>query len=88
MPKFQLPTTPVHAPSLPNWHRVTDTEVGKTFATCALINRASRSGLRAVGLKPIAAGTDAHGVNDDVARITAANTVELPEHIISPACCD
>lgn len=64
----------------------TDTEVGKTFATCALINRASRSGLRAVGLKPIAAGTDAHGVNDDVARIKAANTVELPERIINPYC--
>lgn len=64
----------------------TDTEVGKTFATCALLNRASRNGLRAIGLKPIAAGTDVQGINDDVARIKAANNLDLPERIINPYC--
>ena len=35
----------------------TDTEIGKTFITCALLQRARQLGLRAVGVKPIAAGT-------------------------------
>lgn len=64
----------------------TDTEIGKTFVTCALLERARQDGLRAVGLKPVAAGTDAAGVNDDVARIRAASTVVLPPEIINPYC--
>ena len=34
----------------------TDTEIGKTFITCALLHRARLDGLTAAGLKPIAAG--------------------------------
>lgn len=34
----------------------TDTEVGKTFATCALLKAAAARGLSTVGLKPLAAG--------------------------------
>jgi dethiobiotin synthetase len=64
----------------------TDTEVGKTFITCALLHRASQHGLRAAGLKPVAAGTDAAGLNDDVENIRAASTVELPLAIINPYC--
>lgn len=64
----------------------TDTEVGKTFITCALLHRARLDGLTAVGLKPIAAGTDAQGINEDVAEITAANHVALPPEVINPYC--
>jgi dethiobiotin synthetase len=64
----------------------TDTEIGKTFITCALLHRASLDGLKAVGLKPIAAGTDAAGLNDDVEAIRAASNVELPRQIINPYC--
>lgn len=64
----------------------TDTEVGKTFITCALLHRARRDGLRAAGLKPVAAGTDAAGKNEDVENIRAANAVVLPEEIINPYC--
>ncbi len=64
----------------------TDTEIGKTFITCALLHRARLDGQRALGLKPIAAGTDAEGRNDDVERIRAANSVELPETILNPYC--
>lgn len=64
----------------------TDTEVGKTFITCALLHRARLDGLTAVALKPIAAGTDAHGINEDVAEITAANHIALPPEIINPYC--
>lgn len=64
----------------------TDTEIGKTFITCALLQRAGLDGLKAVGLKPIAAGTDAAGLNDDVEAIRAASNVELPREIINPYC--
>jgi dethiobiotin synthetase len=64
----------------------TDTEIGKTFITCALLHRAGRDGLKAVGLKPIAAGTDAAGLNDDVEAIRAASNIDLPRQIINPYC--
>lgn len=64
----------------------TDTEIGKTFITCALLHRAGQDGRKAIGLKPIAAGTDAAGLNDDVEAIRAASNVELPREIINPYC--
>jgi dethiobiotin synthetase len=62
----------------------TDTEIGKTHATCALLATAAHQGLRSVALKPVAAGTDATGRNDDVVRLTAASNVALPERTINP----
>ncbi|HXE37023.1 MAG TPA: dethiobiotin synthase [Azonexus sp.] len=64
----------------------TDTEVGKTFITCALLHRAARDGLRAAGLKPVAAGTDAAGRNEDVEAIRAASNLKLPDATINPYC--
>jgi len=64
----------------------TDTEIGKTFITCALLHHAHLDGLKAVGLKPVAAGTDTAGRNDDVEAIRAASNVELPREIINPYC--
>ena len=64
----------------------TDTEIGKTFITCALLHRARRDGLRAAGLKPVAAGTDASGLNEDVENIRAASSIDLPRHLINPYC--
>jgi len=64
----------------------TDTEIGKTFVTCALLHRAGRDDLKAAGLKPVAAGTDGAGLNDDVEAIRAASNVELPREIINPYC--
>src|SRR5574343_612636 len=64
----------------------TDTEIGKTFITCALIHRARQSGIAAVGLKPIAAGTNEAGLNDDVERIRAANALALPPALLNPSC--
>lgn len=37
----------------------TDTGVGKTLATCVLLERARADGLRAAGMKPVAAGCEA-----------------------------
>jgi dethiobiotin synthetase len=64
----------------------TDTEIGKTFTTCTLLHRARQLGLRAAGIKPVAAGTDAAGRNEDVERIRAASNVALPREVINPCC--
>ncbi|HEX6735405.1 MAG TPA: dethiobiotin synthase [Azonexus sp.] len=64
----------------------TDTEIGKTFVTCALLHRARQLGLSAVGLKPVAAGTDAAGRNDDVEAIRAASSLQLAPEIVNPYC--
>jgi len=64
----------------------TDTEIGKTFITCALLQRARQLGLKAAGIKPIAAGTDVTGKNEDVENIRAASSVVLGEEIINPYC--
>jgi dethiobiotin synthetase len=42
----------------------TDTGVGKTMVTCALLRKCAAAGLRAVGMKPVAAG----GGDDNDAR--------------------
>lgn len=64
----------------------TDTDVGKTHVACALLHRARRAGRTAVGLKPVAAGTDEHGDNDDVLRLRAASSLQLPADIVNPYC--
>ncbi len=64
----------------------TDTEIGKTFITCALLQHAAQRGIRAAGVKPVAAGTDADGRNDDVENIRAASTVALADDILNPYC--
>jgi dethiobiotin synthetase len=62
----------------------TDTEVGKTYATCALLHRFRQQGFSAVGLKPVAAGVDAAGKNEDVEALRAASSVALPERVQNP----
>jgi dethiobiotin synthetase len=64
----------------------TDTDAGKTFVTCALLDRARRDGLRAAGLKPVAAGTDAQWRNDDIERIVAASSAKLPAEVVNQYC--
>lgn len=62
----------------------TDTGVGKTHMTCALLHATHRLGLTAVGMKPIAAGVDADGCNDDVVRLLAASSVQPPLEWVNP----
>ena len=62
----------------------TDTEVGKTFVTCALLHVLRNQGVRAIGMKPIAAGTDADGKNDDVESLIAASGVQAARELINP----
>lgn len=62
----------------------TDTEVGKTFSTCALLHALHQRGLKAAGMKPVAAGTDAAGANEDVEQILAASGAGLPRELVNP----
>ena len=43
----------------------TDTGVGKTAISCALLAAAAEAGLRTAAVKPVAAGCDDNGQNED-----------------------
>lgn len=65
----------------------TDTGVGKTRVTAALLHAYADLGYRVVGMKPVAAGADKLGevwVNEDVAELRAAANVEAPLEWINP----
>ena len=62
----------------------TDTEVGKTFVACALLHALRKRGYSAIGMKPVAAGTDARGRNDDVEALIAAASVKAPREHVNP----
>ena len=64
----------------------TDTGVGKTLIACALLHRLRQRGLKAVGMKPIAAGCErtAEGlINEDVEALRAASSIALPREAIN-----
>lgn len=62
----------------------TDTEIGKTFVACALLHALRNQGISAIGMKPVAAGTDEKGRNDDVEALIAASGVEAPRELVNP----
>ena len=62
----------------------TDTGVGKTRVSVALLGALARSHARVVGMKPVAAGIDgAHG-NDDVRALRAASNCRVPSALDNP----
>lgn len=71
------------APPTAGWYVTgTDTGVGKTLASAALLHRLHAAGLRAVGMKPVASGcvhTDAGWRNEDALRLQAAS-VPMPAY--------
>lgn len=67
----------------------TDTGIGKTFATCALLRGSVQRGLRAVGMKPVAAGAEQINgrlINEDTAALMAAGNVTAAAALITPYC--
>lgn len=65
----------------------TDTEVGKTVASCALLQAAIRAGYHAVGYKPVASGSHltAEGIrNDDALALQQTSRLKLPYEAINP----
>ena len=53
----------------------TDTGVGKTLISCALLHAFAARGASVVGMKPVAAGCDADDLNEDVKQLRAASTI-------------
>ena len=67
----------------------TDTGVGKTVVACALLHRLRARGLRAVGMKPVAAGVEATPdgqVNPDVLALRRASSWLAPLDQVNPYC--
>jgi dethiobiotin synthetase len=65
----------------------TDTEIGKTLVSAAILHKLVAAGQRACGMKPIAAGAEMRdGVlhNEDADLLAAAGNVHLPQHITTP----
>ncbi|MBC8750015.1 MULTISPECIES: dethiobiotin synthase [Paraburkholderia] len=65
----------------------TDTEIGKTFVSSALLRGFVRGGLQAAAMKPIAAGAfEVNGVlhNEDADLLDAASSVLLPPAMRTP----
>lgn len=62
----------------------TDTGVGKTRASTALLHALRARHARCVGMKPVAAGTDTAGLNEDVLALRAASTLAVPAALDNP----
>jgi dethiobiotin synthetase len=63
----------------------TDTGVGKTRVACALVRALRGAGIRAAGMKPIAAGIDdGTNLNADVAALADADALDIPVQVRNP----
>ena len=65
----------------------TDTEIGKTLVSSAILHNLVQSGQRACGMKPVAAGAemrDGELHNEDADMLAAAGNVHLPRSITTP----
>jgi dethiobiotin synthetase len=65
----------------------TDTEVGKTRVSAALLHWLGKRGQRCAGYKPVAAGTDVidgEDVNEDVRTLRDASSVALADADVGP----
>ena len=64
----------------------TDTGVGKTLISCALLHAFAAQGLRAVGMKPVATGCDEDEHNEDANKLRAASNIMASYGQINPYC--
>jgi dethiobiotin synthetase len=67
----------------------TDTGVGKTVVACALLAAFAARGLRAAGMKPVAAGAERVAgrlTHADVDQLIAAGNVAAPRELVNPYC--
>lgn len=64
----------------------TDTGVGKTLVSCALLHALAAQGKRVVGFKPVAAGCDESDHNEDALQLRAASNVLVSYGQVNPYC--
>lgn len=65
----------------------TDTGIGKTYVTAALLHGLAARGLRAAGMKPLAAGAARDGhllLNEDVELLRRHASVDLSRELVCP----
>lgn len=65
----------------------TDTEIGKTLVASTMLHALVRQGVRAVGMKPVAAGAELHDGawhNEDADRLAEAGNVTMPAELTTP----
>ena len=62
----------------------TDTGVGKTLVAAGLLLAAEQRGLSTAAMKPVAAGCDAQGHNEDALVLQAAMTLQLDYQQVNP----
>ena len=90
-PRHRVTTSPRHRVTASRGFFVTgtDTGVGKTLVACALLHAYAQRGLRAIGMKPVAAGARREAgtlVNDDVTALQAASSIAAPGDLVNPYC--
>lgn len=61
----------------------TDTGIGKTLVSCALLHAFAANGRKVIGMKPVAAGCE-NGHWMDVDLLVAASTVSAPCKLVNP----
>jgi dethiobiotin synthetase len=64
----------------------TDTGVGKTLVSCALLHGFAAQGKTVVGMKPVAAGCGDGNQHEDVTQLRAASNVLASKGQINPYC--
>lgn len=64
----------------------TDTDAGKTYCTAALLQGLQQRQLKALGLKPFAAGVNADGQNTDALALQSATDLPLTYQQVNPVC--
>lgn len=82
-----MTAAPPRATPAPAWFVVgTDTGIGKTHASCALLHALARRHARVCGMKPVAAGADGPGghTNGDSMAHRAASTIRVPPELDNP----
>lgn len=65
----------------------TDTEIGKTLVSSAMLHALAAAGVRAAGMKPVAAGAVWRNQvlhNDDADQLAASATLVLPPALVTP----
>lgn len=65
----------------------TDTEVGKTYVSCALMRHFTQQNLRVAGMKPVASGCEMLNgqlINEDALHLQATANVSLPYATVNP----